>query len=113
MLDKYSPDVTEQFMQLKTAYDILRRSVRRKQYDQMIGIEKLQRFNRRPENTNLYGGNTAQNNYSFMTNFGMTAREFVSRDFYVRLADSSDNSLLYFTAGGLTLILILQGLYVW
>lgn len=44
-MDKYAPDLTEQFMQLKTAYDILRRSARRKQYDKMMGIERLKRFN--------------------------------------------------------------------
>lgn len=110
-VDKYAPDVTEQFMQLKTAYDILRRSARRKQYDQMMGIERLKRFNKRPEKLNLYEVETKRNN--FMTNFGMSAREFISSDFYVRLANNSDNSLLYFTIGGVIVILILQRLYIW
>ncbi|MCP9262454.1 BMA-DNJ-3 [Dirofilaria immitis] len=110
-IDKYSPDLTEQFMQLKIAYDILRRSVRRKQYDQMMGIERLKRFNKRPDKLNLY--DVEAKKQSFITNFGMSAREFVSRDFYVRLADNSDNSLMYFTAGGLIVILMLQKLYVW
>ncbi|VDN30296.1 unnamed protein product [Gongylonema pulchrum] len=42
----------------------------------------------------------------------MTAREFISRDFYIRLANSTDNSLMYFTAGGFVILLILQNLYV-
>uniref|UniRef100_A0A915PPZ8 J domain-containing protein n=1 Tax=Setaria digitata TaxID=48799 RepID=A0A915PPZ8_9BILA len=108
-MDKYAPDLTEQFMQLKTAYDILRRSVRRKQYDQMMGIERLKRFTKKSEN--LYDIGDKQ--YNVVQNFAMSAREFVSRDFYVRLADSSDNSLLYFTGGGLLVILVLQKLYVW
>ncbi|VDK65041.1 unnamed protein product [Onchocerca ochengi] len=110
-IDKYAPDLTEQFVQLKMAYDILRRPIRRKQYDQMMGIERLKRFSRRPEKLNLYDMETKQQ--SFLRNFGMSAREFVNRDFYVRLADNSDNSLMYFTVGGLIVVLILQKLYVW
>ncbi|EFO18371.2 DnaJ domain-containing protein [Loa loa] len=110
-MDKYAPDLTEQFMQLKTAYDILRRSARRKQYDQMMGIERLKRFNRRSEKLNLY--DIEDKKPSFMTNFGMSAREFISGDFYVRLASNADNSLMYFTVGSVVIILILQKLYVW
>ncbi|KAL3984592.1 DnaJ domain family protein [Acanthocheilonema viteae] len=110
-MDKYAPDLTEQFMQLKTAYDILRRPARRKQYDQMMGIERLKRFSGRSEKFDLY--NIEVKKHSFARNFGMSAREFVSRDFYVRLADNSDNSLMYFTMGGLVIILILQKFYVW
>uniref|UniRef100_A0A0R3RU10 J domain-containing protein n=1 Tax=Elaeophora elaphi TaxID=1147741 RepID=A0A0R3RU10_9BILA len=110
-MDKYAPDLTEQFMQLKTAYDILRRSSRRKQYDQMMGIERLKRFNRRSEKLDLYDVEVRKQ--SSTRNFGMSAREFVSRNFYVRLAENSDNSLMYFTVGSLVVILILQKLYVW
>ncbi|VDK82951.1 unnamed protein product [Litomosoides sigmodontis] len=110
-VDKYSPDLTEQFMQLKTAYDILRRSTRRKQYDQMMGIERLKRFIRRSEKLNLYDNEVKSDNRT--RNFGMSVREFVTRDFYVRLADKSDNSLMYFTVGGIVVILILQKLFVW
>ncbi|CAG9539000.1 unnamed protein product [Cercopithifilaria johnstoni] len=110
-MDKYAPDLTEQFMQLKTAYDVLRRPIRRKQYDQMMGIERLKRFSRRSEKFNLYDTEVKRRN--FAADLGMSAREFVSRDFYVRLTENSDNSLMYFTAGGVVVILILQKLYIW